>query len=106
MAGRRERLSPALGGGAVRAMQAPRSQSAYLSECARGQQLLDAGQAAEAMQVFEAILASLDPVSRFERAVVLGRLGRCTTSRARPRPLRAVFGKRLPWRQRWRPRIA
>lgn len=77
MAGAGERMKRTPAGVAVSAMPASQSQSQYLSECARGQQLLDRGQAADATQVFEAILASLDGASRFERTVVLGRLGRC-----------------------------
>lgn len=86
MAGTGERLAPASARVAVAGIQASRSQSRYLSECARGQQLLDRGQAADATQVFEAVLASLDDASRFERAVVLGRLGRCRHLRGQATP--------------------
>lgn len=79
--GRRVRIArasegerPARGGHHVIAASPPQW---YLVECARGQQLLDDGRTGEAQAVFESALARLDAALRFERAVVLGRLGRC-----------------------------
>jgi tetratricopeptide (TPR) repeat protein len=49
----------------------------YVVESRRGQQLLDENCVAQATQVFEGILARLGPKTTYERAVILGRLGRC-----------------------------
>jgi tetratricopeptide (TPR) repeat protein len=56
----------------------------YLAQSNRGEQLLEAGQVAEAAQVFQAILAQLGDAPRYERAVTLGRLGRCFIAGGRP----------------------
>jgi len=53
------------------------SQAWYLAEGARGQQMLDHGQAAEATTVFAAMLARIGDGPSFARSVILGRLGRC-----------------------------
>ena len=53
------------------------AQAWYVAEGQRGQQLLDQGQAAEAAEVFEAILGRLGETPSYARAVILGRLGRC-----------------------------
>jgi SagB-type dehydrogenase family enzyme len=60
------------------------AQAWYLHQCNRGQQLLDAGQPGAAQQVFEMVLARLGESSTYERAVVLGRLGRCLHLGGRP----------------------
>src|SRR4029077_12918983 len=56
----------------------------YLQECSRGEQLLLAGQASQAAEVFEAILVLLGDSARYERAVVLERLSHCFHQGGRP----------------------
>ena len=56
----------------------------YLQECSRGEQLLLAGQASQAAEVFEAILVLLGDSARYERAVVLERLSHCFYQGGRP----------------------
>lgn len=60
------------------------AQTWYLDQCNRGQQLLDSGQPGAAQQVFETVLARLGDSPTYERAVVLGRLGRCLHLGGRP----------------------
>ncbi len=55
----------------------PGSRAWYLTHSNRGEQLLAAGQVAEAAEIFQAVLAELGDTPRHERAVTLGRLGRC-----------------------------
>ncbi|HSW25232.1 MAG TPA: SagB family peptide dehydrogenase [Burkholderiaceae bacterium] len=58
----------------------------YLAECQRGQGLLDSGRTEQATDVFVAVLERLGVEARFERAVVLGRLGRCLLGSDRAEP--------------------
>ena len=60
------------------------SQAWFLAQSNRGEQLLEAGQVAEAAQIFQAILAQLGDAPRYERALTLGRLGRCLSAGGRP----------------------
>ena len=60
------------------------SQDWYVAEGKRGQQLLDHGQVGQATEVFEAILARLGDAPSYSRAVILGRLGRCSHMSGRP----------------------
>ena len=62
----------------------PGSDAWVLAQSNRGEQLLDAGQAAEAQKVFEAILDQLGQTPTYERAMTLGRLGRCFSAAGRP----------------------
>src|SRR5262245_28266427 len=56
----------------------------YVTEAERGQQLLDEGQVRQAVGVFQDILVRLGETPSFERAVILGRLGRCYSVAGRP----------------------
>ena len=60
------------------------SQAWFLAQSNRGEQLLEAGQVAEAAPVFQAILQQLGDTPSHERAVTLGRLGRCFRAGGRP----------------------
>ena len=60
------------------------SQAWYLAQSNRGEQLFEAGQVAGAAQVFQAILQQLGDTPTYERAVTLGRLGRCFRAGGRP----------------------
>ena len=60
------------------------SQSWYVAEGKRGQQLLDQGQVGPATEVFASILARLGDAPSYGRAVILGRLGRCFQVGGRP----------------------
>src|SRR6185436_17577074 len=53
------------------------SNSWYLQECNRGEQLLVAGNVHEAAEVFEALLGPLGDAPSYERAIVLKRLSHC-----------------------------
>ncbi len=53
------------------------SQSWFISRFNLGKQLQESGQATEAIQVFQDILARLGEVASYERCLSLGRLGRC-----------------------------
>lgn len=56
----------------------------FLAQSNRGEQLFAAGQVAEAAQVFQTILTQLGDAPSYERAVTLGRLGRCFSAGGRP----------------------
>jgi SagB-type dehydrogenase family enzyme len=78
------------------------SETWYVGEGMRGQQLLEDGRIEQATEVFEAILTRLGDAPSYERAVILGRLGRCFHLGGRPdlavryvRDAMAVVG-RLP----------
>lgn len=73
-----------LSGRAQEAADEAGSQAWYLAQSNRGEQLLEAGQVADAVQVFEAILQHLADTLTYERASTLGLLGRCLTSGGRP----------------------
>lgn len=60
------------------------SRSWYLAQSNRGEQLLAAGQAQEAAEVFREVLRHLQEAPSFERALTLGRLGRCYRAGGRP----------------------
>ena len=60
------------------------SRAWFLAQSNRGEQLLEAGQVAEAAQVFQEILKQLGDKPSYERAVTLGRLGRCFRAGGRP----------------------
>ncbi len=60
------------------------SRSWYLTQSNRGEQLLAAGQAQEAAEVFREVLRHLQEAPSFERALTLGRLGRCYIAGGRP----------------------
>jgi len=60
------------------------SQAWYLAQSNRGGQLLGAGQVAEAAAVFQAIVARLGEAASYQRAVILGLLGRCFRANGRP----------------------
>ena len=60
------------------------SRAWYLAQSQRGEQLLAAGRAADAAQIFKAILARLGEAPNYDRAVTLGRLGRCFRVGGRP----------------------
>lgn len=56
----------------------------YLAQSNRGTRLLEAGQIAAAAEVFTTILDTLGDHPSYERAVTLGRLGRCHADGGRP----------------------
>ena len=60
------------------------SEEWYVAEGRRGQQLLDQGQLSQATEVFEAILTRLGDAPSYGKAVILGRLGRCSYMDGRP----------------------
>ncbi len=60
------------------------SRAWYLAQSNRGEQLLEAGQVAEAAQVFQAILQQLGDKPTFDRATTLVDLGRCFRAGGRP----------------------
>ena len=60
------------------------SRSWYLAQSNRGEQLLAAGRAQEAAEVFREVLRHLQEAPSFERASTLGRLGRCYIAGGRP----------------------
>src|SRR5262245_3001394 len=60
------------------------SQAWYVDEGQRGQRLLDNGRIEEAKQVSEAIRERLGESPSYARAVVLGRLSRCSQLSGRP----------------------
>ena len=60
------------------------SRAWYLAQSNRGEQLLAAGQVAEATQVFQAIHEQLGDTPTFERAKILVNLGRCFGAAGRP----------------------
>jgi tetratricopeptide (TPR) repeat protein len=55
----------------------PGSQAWFLAQSNRGEQLLAAGQVAQATEVFQAILKQLGQTPSYNRALTLGRLGSC-----------------------------
>ena len=55
-----------------------------MAQSNRGEQLLAAGQVTEATQAFQNILRQLGDAPTYERAVTLGRLGRCFHAGGRP----------------------
>jgi len=57
----------------------------YLAQSNRGEQLFEAGQVPEAVEVFQTVLAQLGDKSSHWRAVTLGRLGRCLGAGGRPK---------------------
>src|SRR5678816_4464806 len=61
----------------TRSTSADPSQSWYVAEGKRGQQLLDQGQLGPAIEIFEGVLARLGEAPSYGRAVILGRLARC-----------------------------
>jgi SagB-type dehydrogenase family enzyme len=63
---------------------ASRNEEWYVAEGQRGQRLLDQGEVGQAAEVFEAILARLGGAPSYNRAVILGRLGRCSYVGHRP----------------------
>ncbi len=71
----------------LRAEQAggePGSEAWYLAQSNKGEQLLAAGQAAQAAACFTAILQTLGEVPSHKLAATLGRLGRCHRTGGRP----------------------
>jgi SagB-type dehydrogenase family enzyme len=56
----------------------------YIEDGKRGQQLLDQGRISEAAEVFEAILTRLGDAPSYGKAVILGKLGRCSYMDRRP----------------------
>ena len=60
------------------------SNSWFLQECTRGEQLLVAGNVHEAVEVFEALLGPLGDAPSYERAIVLKRLSHCLQQSGRP----------------------
>ena len=60
------------------------SQAWFLTQSNRGEQLLAAGQVAEAAQVFQEILNQLGDEPSYKQAVTLGRMGRCFRAGGRP----------------------
>ncbi len=60
------------------------SRAWFLAQSDRGEHLLEAGHVAEAAQVFQTILNQLGESPSYERAVILGRLGRCFRAGGRP----------------------
>jgi len=60
------------------------SEAWYVARATRGEQLLGGGQVGEAREVFEAVLARLTDAPSYRRAVILGRLGRCSHAAGRP----------------------
>ena len=60
------------------------SQAWYVAEGTRGQHLLDHGHVGQATEVFEGLLARLGEAPSYSRAVILGRLGRCSHMSGRP----------------------
>ncbi|MCL4205223.1 MAG: tetratricopeptide repeat protein [Pirellulaceae bacterium] len=60
------------------------SRAWYLAQSNRGEQLLAAGQVAEAARVFQEVHDKLGEAPSYERAVTLGRLGRCFRFGGRP----------------------
>lgn len=59
-------------------MQPLTSQEWYLAQCQRGQALLDRAQVDEAQVLFTEVLTRLGDAPCFERAVIIGRLARCS----------------------------
>lgn len=60
------------------------SRSWYLAQSNRAEQLRQAGQTQEAAEVFREVLRHLQEAPSFERALTLGRLGRCYRAGGRP----------------------
>jgi len=60
------------------------SQAWVLAQSNRGEQLRTAGQVGEAAQIFQTLLVQLGEAPSYERAVTLGRLGRCFRAGGRP----------------------
>jgi hypothetical protein len=60
------------------------SRAWYLAQSNRGRRLLEAGQVAEAAQVFQTVLEKLGEAPTYERATTLGWLGRCFLAGGRP----------------------
>jgi SagB-type dehydrogenase family enzyme len=60
------------------------SQTWYVAEGKRGEQLLDQGHVGQATGVFAAILVRFGEAPSYGRAVILGRLGRCFLIAGRP----------------------
>lgn len=58
----------------------------YIAASRHGEQLLIGGRVDQARDVFESILTRLDEAPSYARAVILGRLGRCSLMRGRPTP--------------------
>ena len=59
------------------------TQAEFVTLYNRGEQLLQAGRAAQAERVFRDLLGKLGDAPSYQRAVTLGSLGRCL-QRARP----------------------
>ncbi|HSB61101.1 MAG TPA: tetratricopeptide repeat protein, partial [Vicinamibacteria bacterium] len=66
-----------------------------MARATRGEELLGAGRVGEAREVFEAVLARLGEAPSYRRAVVLGRLGRCSHAGGRPDLAVAQLGDAL-----------
>ena len=60
------------------------SKAWVLAQSNRGEQLLVAGRVADAVDVFRAVLEKLGDAPSYERAVALGRIGRCFSDSGRP----------------------
>src|SRR5208337_3406632 len=60
------------------------SKAWVLAQSNRGEQLLAAGRVADAAGVFRAVLEKLGDAPSYERAVTLGRIGRCFSDGGRP----------------------
>jgi len=71
------------------------SEAWYVARATRGEELLGAGRVGEAREVFEAVLARLGEAPSYRRAVVLGRLGRCSHVGGRPDLAVAQLGDAL-----------
>src|SRR5437867_2851182 len=64
----------------------------YVAECRRGQSLLEDGQVRQAADVFKSILARLDEAQSYGKAVILGRLARCSHLSGQPDHAISQFG--------------
>src|SRR5262245_47239096 len=60
------------------------AQEWYVADGQRGQRLLEEGQIRQAMDVFKGILARLGEGQSYARAVILGRLARCSHLSGQP----------------------
>lgn len=78
------RLAADLSERAINAAGTVGSDTWYLAQSNRGEQLLDAGRITEAGPLFTEILQRLGDAPSYERAVTLGRLGDCSVDGGRP----------------------
>src|SRR5262245_11380419 len=80
---------------AAKPEQGTGSQSWYLAQANRGQQLLGQGQFEQAREVFAETLAGLGEEPSYSRAVIMERLGRCCLMGGMPLPSAEFFQRAM-----------